>query len=104
MTGTEITEQEAREILEEVKHPAIDMSLIRLGIIKEIEVQDNDVKVIMAFPFPNVPIKDMLVDSVKRPLEERGISFEIETTVMDREELRDFLALEKEGWKGFEPG
>ena len=37
-----------------VGHPAIDMSLIELGIVTDIELIDNEIILVFAFPFPNV--------------------------------------------------
>ena len=100
MTTGEISENDVREILEGVRHPAIDRTLLDLGIIKSVAVESDNVHVLLAFPFPNIPIKEYLINSVRGPLGERGIAVEIETTVMDEEELQKFLAMEKEGWKG----
>jgi len=100
MTGTGVTEQQVREILLEVKHPAIDLSLLELGIVKSFTVEDGRVKVLMAFPFANIPVKDILEGSVKRALDESGIEVEIDNTVMGEEELKNFLALEQANWKG----
>ena len=54
----------------------------------------------MAFPFPNIPIRDYLVNSVREPIEKLGVEVEVEITAMDKEELERFLAMEQEGWKG----
>ena len=48
----------------------------------------------------NVPIKGMLINSVKEPLEQMGANVEFETTVMTPEELQRFLELEQKAWKG----
>lgn len=100
MTAEDISRDDVREILAGIKHPAIDRTLLDLGIIKAVEVEGDNVRVIMAFPFPNIPIGDYLINSVRGPLDERGIAVEIETTVMNEDELQKFLAMEKEGWKG----
>jgi metal-sulfur cluster biosynthetic enzyme len=96
----EISEEEVQGAIAQVRHPAIDRTLIDLGIVKEILIKDDRVKIIMAFPFPNIPIRDYLVNSVRGPVEELGAEVEVEITVMDQEELKKFLAMEQEGWKG----
>jgi metal-sulfur cluster biosynthetic enzyme len=100
MTAGDVSRDDVREILAGVKHPAIDRTLLELGIIKSMAVEGGNVRVLMAFPFPNIPIGDYLIHSVRGPLGERGIAVEIETTVMDEDELQKFLAMEKEGWTG----
>lgn len=95
-----VSENEIRQVIEQVKHPAIDRTLVELGIIKDKTFEGNKVILTFAFPFPNVPIKDYLINSVKRPLEELGLEVEVNTTIMNQEERQRFLALEQESWKG----
>lgn len=95
-----ISEEQIRKQLSQVKHPAIDCDLVKLGIVKHIAIQGNKAAITMAFPFPEVPIKEHLIDSVRQPVERLGIVAEIQTIVMNEKELQIFLALEKENWKG----
>jgi metal-sulfur cluster biosynthetic enzyme len=92
------TKKNIKEIIGKIKHPAIDLALQDLGLIKDVEIEDETVKITFAFPFPNIPIKDYLINSVKGPIEEMGISVEVAVTVMSQEELQKFLTLEKEHW------
>jgi metal-sulfur cluster biosynthetic enzyme len=96
----EISEEDVQGAIAQVKHPAIDRTLLDLGIVKKIFIKDNKVTIIMAFPFPGIPIGDYLVNSVREPIEKLGAEVEVEITVMDKEELEKFLAMEQEGWKG----
>lgn len=95
-----ISEEEVCNVLEKIKHPFIDCSLIKLGIIKNIELNENYVFVTFALPFPKIPIKDRLIISVKKSIEKLGLKVKEEVTVMTPEELQKFLAIEKENWKG----
>jgi len=88
------------EILTKIKHPAINRNLVDLGIIRDFSVKGDKVKIIFAFPSPNVPIKEQIIQSVREPIEKTGLSFKAETTVMNQEELQKFLTLEKKNWKG----
>lgn len=94
-----LSEKEIRKELSRVKHPAIDRSLVELGIVKNITFQGNQVEVTMALPFPNIPILDDLVDSLREPVEKIGGEFRVELTVMNEEERYAFLVMEKESWK-----
>jgi hypothetical protein len=53
----------------------------------------------MAFPFPNIPITDLLVNSVSEPLKKLGTEVEVKITLMSQKEVQDFLALEAANWK-----
>ncbi len=96
---SEITEEAVRNALTQVKHPAIDRTLMELGILKDIAVEDGKVTITLAFPFPGIPIADLLVNSVREPVEKLGANVEVKTTVMTAEELQAFLAMEQEAWK-----
>jgi len=98
--GESISEEAVRGAIAGVKHPAIDRTLLELGIVKEISVQNDKAAVLLAFPFPNIPIRDQLIDSLREPIEGLGAEVEFKVTVMTQEELQRFLALEADGWKG----
>ena len=95
-----VSEEDIRSILEKIKHPAIDRNLLDLGIIRKFEIEADKVIITMALPFPNVPIIDQLINSVKEPIEKLGLEVEVVQTVMSEEELQNFLRLEQENWKG----
>lgn len=94
------TREEINKALDQVKHPAIDLTLTELGIVKEILVEGENVTVTMAFPFAGIPIETMLINSVRRPLEELGAEVEVKTTLMNPGEVEQFLAMEQRAWKG----
>jgi metal-sulfur cluster biosynthetic enzyme len=98
--GTNISEEDVRNVLAWVKHPMIDRSLLELRIIKHIAVEQGKVKVTLAFPFANIPIKDHLIHAVREPIQKLGAEMEVKLTVMNDEELQKFLAMEQDAWKG----
>ena len=93
-------EEKVKEIIGKVMHPEIDASLMELGMIKDIKLEGNKVSLTMVFPFPGVPIRDMLIESVRKSLEEHGLQVEINETVMTQEELQNFFKMEQKKWKG----
>lgn len=88
------------EKLNSIKHPAIDYSLIKLGILTNIQVFDRKLTAEFAFPFPNIPIADTLISSVASKAGEMNLIFEYTVRVMDETERQRFLQLETEAWKG----
>ncbi len=88
------------EELRKVMHPAINNSLINLGIVTDIDVEDNVVELVFAFPFPNIPIADQLINSISQPVKELGLEFKHSVRLMNQEEKAKFMQLETEGWKG----
>jgi metal-sulfur cluster biosynthetic enzyme len=98
----EKSEEDIRQVVAEIKHPAIDRTLVDLGIVKEITVKGNKVLVTMALPFPGIPtqVKDYLVNSVVEQIKKMDVEVEVDLTIMNQEELQAFLAMEQESWKG----
>lgn len=95
-----ISEQKVRQTLSEVKHPAIDRTLIDLGILKDIIIRNDKVELTLTFPFPEIPIKDYLINSVREPIKKLGVEVAVKIDVMNDEERQAFLAMEKKNWKG----
>jgi len=95
-----MTETEVLNVLSKVEHPAIRHSLLKLGIVTDVELTGNKVKVVFGFPFPKIPIADFLIQSVAKPIKNLGLEFEYTTRVMNEEERNLFLRLETELWKG----
>ena len=96
------SEEDIRQVVAEIKHPAIDRTLVDLGVVKEITVKGNKVLVTMALPFPGIPtqVRDYLVNSVVEQIKKLDVEVEVDLTIMNQEELQAFLAMEQESWKG----
>jgi metal-sulfur cluster biosynthetic enzyme len=95
----DVSKEDLLKAVSRVMHPAIDRTLIDLGIVKDIIVRDNLVTITLALPFPEIPIKEYLVNSVREPITKLGIEVEIKITVMSQQEREAFLAMEQESWK-----
>ena len=95
-----ISEQDVRKAVGEVRHPAIDCTLVDLGIVKDLTVKGDKVVITIAFPVPNIPIRDKIVNSVKEPITKLGAECEIKETIMNQRERETFLDKEQKNWKG----
>lgn len=94
-----ITQQNVFKEVSKVSHPAISYSLVKLGIITDVELTDKRAFVFFAFPFPNIPIANELINSVSNPLQNMGLEFEYSVRIMTEKERNRFLELEAEAWK-----
>lgn len=83
-----------------VKHPAINLSLTTLGLVKDVKISDEKAEVTFAFPFPNIPIADQLINSIKNPVTNLGVTFDYQVVIMTEDERQKFLQLEASAWKG----
>ena len=94
------TKQDVLKVVSEVQHPAIAYSLIELGIVKDLEVNENVASVTFAFPFLNIPIADQLINSISEPIVSLGLDFQYSIVVMTEEEKKKFLSMEMKAWRG----
>jgi ATP-binding protein involved in chromosome partitioning len=97
-----ITKEQAIELIRDVKHPAIDHTLLDLGIVKHVSTDEDKVYVTFAFPFPSIPIADTLIRSISEPLQTIGAHVMVDMVLMTEEEKQNFLRMEQEAWKGLE--
>lgn len=94
------TKKEVLELISHVKHPAIDYSLIELGIIKDVNINENTAEVIFAFPFPGIPIANQLINSIYQPIVNAGVEFKYKIEIMNEIQKEKFMKMEVAGWKG----
>ena len=101
MTGN-ISESDIYQAVREVMHPAINRSLVELGMVKDITVNDNKVTLTLVLPFPGIPtfIKDHLINSLRRAIAKLSGEVDVKIAEMSEEERQAFLAMEQESWKG----
>lgn len=97
-----MSEQEILDIIGGVKHPAIDHSLVDLGLVKNIKIMDKTVGLEFCFPFANIPIAEQLIRSIEVPLEKKGLLAVYKVTTMNEEEKARFMQMEKEAWTGLD--
>jgi metal-sulfur cluster biosynthetic enzyme len=87
-----LTEEEVTRVMSKTTHPEIDYSLLDLGMIKEVVVEQETVRVTMNLPFPEVPIKDHLVRIVRDAIAEKDerAAVEVIFSVMNEAEQKEF--------------
>jgi metal-sulfur cluster biosynthetic enzyme len=83
-------------------HPEINLTLVELGMVKDIALKDDKVTLTLALPFLAIPvsIKDYLVNSLHQAVTRLGMKIEVTVAEMNQEERLAFLAMEQENWKG----
>ncbi|MCD6558093.1 MAG: iron-sulfur cluster assembly protein [Candidatus Aenigmarchaeota archaeon] len=96
-----VSEKDVKEVLSKVIHPEINYSLVELGMIKDIKVEDNVISITLTLPFLDVPIKEDLINLVKEALKSLNNDMEIKMNIaeMDEEERERFMILARKGWK-----
>jgi metal-sulfur cluster biosynthetic enzyme len=96
-----LTEEEVTRVMSKTTHPEIDYSLLDLGMIKEVVVEQETVRVTMNLPFPEVPIKDHLVRIVRDAIAEKDerAAVEVIFSVMNEAEQKEFRRKARDKWK-----
>lgn len=94
------TKEAVINAISEIYHPAINLTLVELGIVHDIDLWDETVIITFVFPFPNIPIAGKLINSVQQVVEEIGLKLEYIVRVMKEHEKQAFLLKEKQAWKG----
>ncbi len=94
-----VTKENLIDELSKIMHPEVNHSLIDLGIIKNIEIVEKKAKMIFAFPFPDIPIADVLIKSVEKPVSKLGFSLSYNVRIMTENEKNKFMIMEEEDWK-----
>lgn len=92
--------EDVRGAIAKVMHPAIDRTLIDLGMIRDIVLTGKTASLTLLIPFPSIPILPFLKKSLVESLRPLGIDLEITVDQMNQQEVQNFLAMEKEAWKG----
>ena len=94
------TVEEVMNEVSKVKHPAIDYPLTELGIVKNLDLENEIANVTFAFPFPNIPIAGQLLNSIAQPINKLGLEFQYKIELMTEDEKSKFIRMEGEAWVG----
>ena len=88
--------EKIRDLLNKLKHPEINNSLVELGMIGEIKKDGKKVIVELKLPMLDIPIKEILINSIKSELKD----FEVDVTIslMSDAERTKFLELAHKNW------
>ena len=94
-----VSESKIYKSLALVKHPEIqNRNLVELGMIPKVSVHDNRVRVTLALPSLESPIKQSLVEKVQQAAEEVADGLEVDVNVaeMDEDQRASFSAFARE--------
>lgn len=98
---TKLSQPEIEQALSKIMHPEINYSLVDLGMLKNVICKQDKVNLTLKLPFPQVPVKDLLIENIKKTLSELDSSIQVEINIeqMSQEQRDKFAKMAKEGWK-----
>ena len=96
-----LTQPDIEETLSKVMHPEINHSLVDLGMIEDVIYKPKHVSLTLNLPFLQVPVKGVLLESIKKALADLDSSIEVEINIkqMTEQQREDFTKMAKKGWK-----
>lgn len=96
-----LTKEEVMRVMSKITHPEIDYSLVDLGMIKDVSMEENKMIVTMNLPFLRIPIRDELVQIVTQALtgEDETSQADVQFATMSEEERTEFMRKAHERWK-----
>lgn len=94
-------QQNIKQALSEVMHPEINYSLVNLGMIEDVLYEQERVKLTLNLPSLEVPVKGVLVESIKKALVDLDSSIEVKINIeqMTEQQRENFMEMAKKGWK-----
>lgn len=98
----QVTRDKIFKALGTIEHPEIDETLMNLGMILDVALDKNDVKVAVALPIFNISntVKDILVKKINNPIQSMGLKPDIQFFEMTPELREKYIITAKKKWKG----
>ena len=89
------------QTLAHVMHPEIDYSLVDLGMIKDVSVEEETIAITLNLPVAGVPIRDLLAQIARDGIVEAdpNAHVQIQFATMNDEERAAFMRKAQEKWK-----
>ena len=91
------------DVLSEVEHPEIASSLLKLGMLKDINYDEStaEVSLVLSLPTLGIPeaVRRILVSSIEGALSDAGAIAKIEVVEMTDGERMHFMSMAQEHWR-----
>ena len=90
------------DALEGTEHPEIAVSLVELGMIHDVVVEDGTAQVVIALPMLNIPeaVRDAILRSIFGPVLQLGLNLRPSFVEMAPDVRTQFFEAAKANWKG----
>ncbi len=96
-----VSREDVLKAIKNVEHPEISATLLDLGMILDVAVDGKAARVAMALPTMEIPeaVRGLLVESIRKPVLNMGLSLDVEFFEMSRQDRNRFLATARAQWK-----
>jgi Mrp family chromosome partitioning ATPase len=88
-----VTELEIREALTSVMDPELKRNIVELGMVREIDLKDNELELTLALTTLACPLKERIVDDIKSAVRgvDGGLLVDVKLTEMSKEQRDKIL-------------
>ena len=88
--------------LKAIGHPEIMSTLFNLGMIKDLDIKEEKVMLILKVPMLGIPIKDYLISDIKSAVkkEDENVEVDINTEEMNVDDRAKFMKMAQDDWHG----
>ncbi len=95
-------EQKIIHAISQIEHPAINSTLVDLGMVKDIQVEGNKVSLKLVLPMMGIPpvIRDFMINRLKQAVSDQGSVLDVTLAEMTPQERQRFFTMEQQNWKG----
>jgi metal-sulfur cluster biosynthetic enzyme len=89
------------ECLSAVQHPEIGLSLVHLGMILDVAVEEEKARIAIALPTQEIPsvVKGAIEQSISQALQKLKLRTQVEYFLMLPEVRDNFFKLARENWR-----
>jgi metal-sulfur cluster biosynthetic enzyme len=98
-----ITKEEIEKLIRNVEHPEIAATLDELGLIGDVEFDEDtrEGKFVLVLPMLNIPIqvRDMILNSIGEAVGNKVSKLKVSLAEMTEEQKQNFFALSQAKWK-----
>ena len=94
-------EQKVIQALSQVEHPEINSSLVDLGMVKDIQVDEDEVSLKLVLPIMGIPpaIRDYIINDLQQAVADQGGELKVTLAEMTPEERQAFFKMEQQNWR-----
>ena len=95
-------EQRVIQALSQVEHPEIGSTLVDLGMVKDIKVEENQATLTLVLPMLGIPaaIRDYMINSLQQAVADQNVELNVTLAEMTAQERQRFFMMEQQNWRG----
>ncbi len=96
------TPEQVLEAIHKVEHPEIAMTLVDLGMVRDIRIEGQEVTLTLVLPFLGIPeaVRNYLVNSLYQAVKGQGYELvKVYIAQMTEEERQAFFQKEQKHWR-----